>query len=264
MMCEVMPTIYEDTLMSQSGSQSSGSESDTHFEQLLVNMLHERDRLLDTLRETQESLGLSQQSLEDVLYDRDSLQRQLNSALPQVRHGVLDSFSYRESGQLRLGHYAAPHSICDVYNKYWVLIGLDRYRPELTAMMLQPLNISQQVVEPAKSLKTISMSSEEARFLFYKRDSNTSAFESFLFPGWFISNDRNKEHMRVAMCNGRKDPRRVTEFYLSRISSAGSLQNQFVLGSSFLGPVKSFDLTGCRLWCNFSPVSDNPLSEKRT
>ncbi|MGH0182989.1 UNVERIFIED_CONTAM: hypothetical protein FKN15_010916 [Acipenser sinensis] len=73
------------------------------------------------------------------------------------------------------------------------------------------------VVEPAKSLKTISMSSEEARFLFYKRDSNTSAFESFLFPGWFISNDRHMEHMRVAMCNERKDPRRVTEFCLSRI-----------------------------------------------
>ncbi|XP_058883561.1 liprin-alpha-2 isoform X8 [Acipenser ruthenus] len=83
MMCEVMPTINEDTPMSQRGSQSSGSESDTHFEQLMVNMLDERDRLLDTLRETQESLGLSQQSLEDVLYDRDSLQRQLNSALPQ-------------------------------------------------------------------------------------------------------------------------------------------------------------------------------------
>ncbi|MGH0135073.1 UNVERIFIED_CONTAM: hypothetical protein FKN15_056996 [Acipenser sinensis] len=83
MMCEVMPTINEDTSMSQRGSQSSGSESDTHFEQLMVNMLDERDRLLDTLRETQESLGLSQQSLEDVLYDRDSLQRQLNSALPQ-------------------------------------------------------------------------------------------------------------------------------------------------------------------------------------
>ncbi|RXN00141.1 Liprin-alpha-2 [Acipenser ruthenus] len=85
MMCEVMPTINEDTPMSQRGSQSSGSESDTHFEQLMVNMLDERDRLLDTLRETQESLGLSQQSLEDVLYDRDSLQRQLNSALPQFK-----------------------------------------------------------------------------------------------------------------------------------------------------------------------------------
>uniref|UniRef100_A0A674C6P3 PTPRF interacting protein alpha 2 n=1 Tax=Salmo trutta TaxID=8032 RepID=A0A674C6P3_SALTR len=81
MMCEVMPTISEDT--AQRGSQSSTSDPDSHFEQLMVNMLDERDRLLDTLRETQESLGLSQQHLEDVIYDRDSLQRQLSSALPQ-------------------------------------------------------------------------------------------------------------------------------------------------------------------------------------
>uniref|UniRef100_A0A3P8ZCV5 SAM domain-containing protein n=1 Tax=Esox lucius TaxID=8010 RepID=A0A3P8ZCV5_ESOLU len=83
MMCEVMPTISEDTALNQRGSQSSASDPDSHFEQLMVNMLDERDRLLDTLRETQESLGLSQQHLEDVIYDRDSLQRQLTSALPQ-------------------------------------------------------------------------------------------------------------------------------------------------------------------------------------
>ncbi|XP_078077286.1 liprin-alpha-2 [Mustelus asterias] len=80
MMCEVMPTISEDTL-SQRGSQSSSEDS--NFEQLMVNMLDERDRLLDTLRETQESLALAQGKLQDVIYDRDSLQRQLNSALPQ-------------------------------------------------------------------------------------------------------------------------------------------------------------------------------------
>lgn len=86
MMCEVMPTISEDTALSQRGSQSSASDPDSHFEQLMVNMLDERDRLLDTLRETQESLGLAQQHLQDVIYDRDALQRQLSSALPQVSH----------------------------------------------------------------------------------------------------------------------------------------------------------------------------------
>uniref|UniRef100_A0A8D2ZT84 PTPRF interacting protein alpha 2 n=1 Tax=Scophthalmus maximus TaxID=52904 RepID=A0A8D2ZT84_SCOMX len=84
MMCEVMPTISEDTALNQRGSQSSASDPDSHFEQLMVNMLDERDRLLDTLRETQESLGLAQQHLQDVIYDRDSLQRQLTSALPQL------------------------------------------------------------------------------------------------------------------------------------------------------------------------------------
>nr|XP_057933132.1 liprin-alpha-2 isoform X1 [Doryrhamphus excisus] len=83
MMCEVMPTISEDTALSQRGSQGGSSDPDSHFEQLMVNMLDERDRLLDTLRETQESLALAQQHLQDVIYDRDSLQRQLSSALPQ-------------------------------------------------------------------------------------------------------------------------------------------------------------------------------------
>uniref|UniRef100_A0A8C3RNB9 Liprin-alpha-2 n=1 Tax=Chelydra serpentina TaxID=8475 RepID=A0A8C3RNB9_CHESE len=102
MMCEVMPTINEDTPMSQRGSQSSGSDSDSHFEQLMVNMLDERDRLLDTLRETQESLSLAQQRLQDVIYDRDSLQRQLNSALPQDRwQRDLDVRLGEEGGVLR-------------------------------------------------------------------------------------------------------------------------------------------------------------------
>uniref|UniRef100_A0A8D3DAJ2 PTPRF interacting protein alpha 1 n=1 Tax=Scophthalmus maximus TaxID=52904 RepID=A0A8D3DAJ2_SCOMX len=46
-------------------------------------MLEERDRLLETLRETQENLGLTQGKLHEVSHERDSLQRQLNTALPQ-------------------------------------------------------------------------------------------------------------------------------------------------------------------------------------
>ncbi|XP_032076935.1 liprin-alpha-2 isoform X1 [Thamnophis elegans] len=99
MMCEVMPTINEDTPMSQRGSQSSGSDSDSHFEQLMVNMLDERDRLLDTLRETQESLSLAQQRLQDVIYDRDSLQRQLNSALPQDINCLVGGEGGREGSE---------------------------------------------------------------------------------------------------------------------------------------------------------------------
>uniref|UniRef100_A0A2K6A9B0 PTPRF interacting protein alpha 2 n=1 Tax=Mandrillus leucophaeus TaxID=9568 RepID=A0A2K6A9B0_MANLE len=102
MMCEVMPTINEDTPMSQRGSQSSGSDSDSHFEQLMVNMLDERDRLLDTLRETQESLSLAQQRLQDVIYDRDSLQRQLNSALPQLLLEHLECLVSRHERSLRM------------------------------------------------------------------------------------------------------------------------------------------------------------------
>lgn len=90
MMCEVMPTISEaEGPPGGSGSHGSGSPSqpdaDSHFEQLMVSMLEEKDRLLETLRETQETLALTQGKLHEVGHERDSLQRQLNTALPQVR-----------------------------------------------------------------------------------------------------------------------------------------------------------------------------------
>uniref|UniRef100_A0A2R9CF25 PTPRF interacting protein alpha 1 n=1 Tax=Pan paniscus TaxID=9597 RepID=A0A2R9CF25_PANPA len=88
MMCEVMPTISEaEAPPGGGGGHGSGSPSqpdaDSHFEQLMVSMLEERDRLLDTLRETQETLALTQGKLHEVGHERDSLQRQLNTALPQ-------------------------------------------------------------------------------------------------------------------------------------------------------------------------------------
>ncbi|XP_078111721.1 liprin-alpha-1 isoform X3 [Sander vitreus] len=87
MMCEVMPTISEAEGGGGNGRRGSGSplqsDSEGHFESLMVSMLEERDRLLETLRETQENLGLTQGKLHEVSHERDSLQRQLNTALPQ-------------------------------------------------------------------------------------------------------------------------------------------------------------------------------------
>ncbi|KAG8522532.1 LOW QUALITY PROTEIN: Liprin-alpha-1, partial [Galemys pyrenaicus] len=88
MMCEVMPTISEaEGPPGGSGGPGPGSPSqpdaDSHFEQLMVSMLEERDRLMDTLRETQETLALTQGKLHEVGHERDSLQRQLSTALPQ-------------------------------------------------------------------------------------------------------------------------------------------------------------------------------------
>ncbi|XP_061840852.1 liprin-alpha-4 isoform X7 [Nerophis lumbriciformis] len=93
MMCEVMPTISEgDSAGPPRGSGGgggggggvpNGSEQEANFEQLMVNMLDERDKLLESLRETQETLIQSQSKLQGALHERDALQRQINAALPQ-------------------------------------------------------------------------------------------------------------------------------------------------------------------------------------
>jgi len=81
MMCDVMPTISEDGL-SQRGSQYSADEA--NFEQLMVSMLDERDKLLENLRGNQERLKATEVKLAETQKERDSLQRQLSAGLPQV------------------------------------------------------------------------------------------------------------------------------------------------------------------------------------
>uniref|UniRef100_A0A023F0B6 Putative lar-interacting protein n=1 Tax=Triatoma infestans TaxID=30076 RepID=A0A023F0B6_TRIIF len=80
MMCDVMPTISEDSI-SQRSSQFSGE--DANFEQLMVTMLDERDKLMDSLRETQERLSETEAKLSEVEKERDSLQRQISATQPQ-------------------------------------------------------------------------------------------------------------------------------------------------------------------------------------
>ena len=84
-MCDVMPTISEDSISQRSG-QFSGDDS--NFEQLMVNMLDERDKLMETLRETQEHLSDTQTKMTDIEKERDSLQRQLTSHMPQVTRSL--------------------------------------------------------------------------------------------------------------------------------------------------------------------------------
>ncbi|XP_071384925.1 liprin-alpha-3 [Centroberyx affinis] len=83
MMCEVMPTISEDGRGGGGGGGSDEGGSTGNLESLMVNMLTERERLLESLRETQDSLGTAHLRLRELGHEKESLQRQLSIALPQ-------------------------------------------------------------------------------------------------------------------------------------------------------------------------------------
>eukprot|EP00094_Tigriopus_californicus_P005250 TCALIF_05061-PA protein Name:"Similar to PPFIA1 Liprin-alpha-1 (Homo sapiens)" AED:0.11 eAED:0.11 QI:0/0.91/0.84/1/0.66/0.92/13/1290/1222 len=70
-----------DDSLSQRSSQFGGD--DANFEQLMVSMLDERDKLVDSLKNEQEKTSELEAKLKEVEKERGSLQRQLNQNLPQ-------------------------------------------------------------------------------------------------------------------------------------------------------------------------------------
>jgi len=78
-MCDVMPTISEDSI----SQRSSQFGDEANFEQLMVSMLDERDKLVESLKNEQEKTSELEQTVKGLEKERDSLNRQLNSNLPQ-------------------------------------------------------------------------------------------------------------------------------------------------------------------------------------
>lgn len=75
-MCEVLPTIMDE-------SEEEGSK----LEQLMMSMLEERDKLMESLRESQESYKEATKQLSDVQTDNKILMRQLQALMPEVGVG---------------------------------------------------------------------------------------------------------------------------------------------------------------------------------
>jgi dsDNA-specific endonuclease/ATPase MutS2 len=91
MMCDVMPTISED---GSTDRESQESGDDANLEQLMVNMLDERDKLMEALRDAQEVQTQTQAKLHEIEKEKESLQRQLQSTQPQVNQNVRDPAFY--------------------------------------------------------------------------------------------------------------------------------------------------------------------------
>ena len=83
MICDIMPSLSED-----GDTMGDGNLEDNNFEQLMVNMLDERDKLMETLRETQEQLSGNKTSLKETELERDTLLRQFELVLSKVSSSV--------------------------------------------------------------------------------------------------------------------------------------------------------------------------------
>ncbi|VDM95919.1 unnamed protein product [Thelazia callipaeda] len=105
MMCDVMPTISEDVVDPPQGSMtnsvelSGASSEQNRMEQLMVNMLDERDKLLEQLQDAQRRIDDLQLHIKDAERDKESLRRQFDL---QTQHlpGELQSLT-KELVQLR-------------------------------------------------------------------------------------------------------------------------------------------------------------------
>ena len=66
-MCDVMPTISEDSI----SQRSSQFGDEANFEQLMVSMLDERDKLVESLKNEQEKTSELEQTVKGLEKERD-------------------------------------------------------------------------------------------------------------------------------------------------------------------------------------------------
>lgn len=76
---DVMATIHENSTDLHDDQADEGN-----FEQLMVNMLDERDKLMESLRETQETVALTKAKLNEANSEKEGLVHRLEIILAEV------------------------------------------------------------------------------------------------------------------------------------------------------------------------------------
>ena len=74
-----MATIHENSTDLHDDQADEGN-----FEQLMVNMLDERDKLMESLRETQETVALTKAKLSEANSEKEGLMHRLEIILAEV------------------------------------------------------------------------------------------------------------------------------------------------------------------------------------
>lgn len=106
MMCDIMPTISEDPPEIQ-----YSQNEETNFEQLMVNMLDERDKLMETLRETQDTLSLTRSKLNEAQKERENIMAHLETVLSEVILLVWPKTSPYEIAKVELNPLIHPQCV---------------------------------------------------------------------------------------------------------------------------------------------------------
>uniref|UniRef100_A0A5S6QLQ7 SAM domain-containing protein n=1 Tax=Trichuris muris TaxID=70415 RepID=A0A5S6QLQ7_TRIMR len=88
MRCDVMPTISEDSLDGACSTGLTPSNETSKFEQIMVNMLDERDKLYEQLLECRRQLEEAQSRLSDARKTNELLQRQLEDTSEPISRDV--------------------------------------------------------------------------------------------------------------------------------------------------------------------------------
>uniref|UniRef100_F6ZZL8 SAM domain-containing protein n=1 Tax=Ciona intestinalis TaxID=7719 RepID=F6ZZL8_CIOIN len=82
MMCDIMPTISEDRTSNIGADGAEEEEDKANLEQLMVTVLDERDKLVETLQEVKDNLATTNSKLAEVEKEREFLLKQLNNTMP--------------------------------------------------------------------------------------------------------------------------------------------------------------------------------------